>query len=94
MDTSSVTYKSWRGKCSEYLKRINIKKLFIGQPKFGTVSSKPLTQSWGSLLGEEGEQVAGGKAQESVDENCECPIAFLILIPGCETLNNDNTENG
>jgi len=58
------------------------------------VSSKPLTQSWGNLLGEEGEHFAGGKTQESVDENCEYFIACLILIPGCETLNNDNTENG
>jgi hypothetical protein len=54
------------------------KNLIIGQPIFGTVSSKTPTRSWGNSLGE-GEHFAGSKTQESVDENCEYSIALLKL---------------
>jgi hypothetical protein len=49
--------------------------MFIGQPKFGTVSSKTLARSWGNSLGEKGEHVAGSKIEELLDENFEYPIA-------------------
>jgi hypothetical protein len=48
--------------------------MFIGQPKFGRVSSKTLARSWGNSLGEQGEHVAGSKTEELVDENCEYHI--------------------
>jgi hypothetical protein len=53
--------------------------LVIGQPKFGTVSSKTQTRSWGNSLGE-GENVSDSKAEESVNENCEYPFAYSLLI--------------
>jgi hypothetical protein len=54
---------------------------------------KTLVRSWRKLFGEEEtKQIEDKLTEGTVEENCENLVPLLKLIPGCENVNNDNTQ--
>ena len=79
----------------EYLMQIHVKKNYLlNCPRLGECRVKKLARSWGNVLGDEGKQIEGNMTEETVDKNCEYLTPLLKLIPGCESVNNDNIVNG